>query len=248
MTLPIYNILIIEDNLSYTLELEMMLEKIGHQIISSTNNTEAALKIIYSKKIDIILMGVRLKENPSSIPFNQQIQQLNIPTILMTSKIDHQKHELSQTSNTIGFFIKPIHPFSLESTIDFALQSHKTILKKKYQANPKLFHDSIFAKSGNKSYQKILIQNIQCVEAAGNYSYIYTRDNKYISNLKFKELEYIFYPKGFVKVHRSFIINALHIQSINMEENIIKLENSNTIPLSRSHKQRLWNQIKKRMV
>ena len=245
---PIYNILIVESSLSFTLELEMMLENLGHHTIGCVDNSKSALDFIYSQEIDVILMGICIKGDLSGIAFSEQIKHLNIPIILMTSMIDHNKKDLAKAANTIGFFIKPIHPFTLESTIDFALRSSKNIFKKKSNSSPSLFHDFIFAKSDNKNYHKICIRDIQCLEAAGNYSDIHTSDKKYMSSFKFKDLENIFYPKGFIRVHRSFIINTQHIRSINTEENLIQLENLNTIPLSRTYKQQLLNKIRQKMI
>ncbi|MEZ4986457.1 MAG: response regulator [Saprospiraceae bacterium] len=54
-------VLIVEDDLSFALELEMLLADLGYSVASIVDNAKDALRQIASKSIDIILMDVGLK-------------------------------------------------------------------------------------------------------------------------------------------------------------------------------------------
>ncbi len=62
--------------------------------------------------------------------------------------------------------------------------------------------------------------------------HIVTFDNKYRTNIRrFKDIENIFLPKGFVGIHRSCIVNQNYIKAIENLE--ITLDNGEKLPVSR---------------
>ncbi len=52
------NFLIVEDSLSFSIELKMILEEIGYNVIGQAEDSAKALEIIFAKKPDIILMDI----------------------------------------------------------------------------------------------------------------------------------------------------------------------------------------------
>ena len=82
--------------------------------------------------------------------------------------------------------------------------------------------------------------NISCKQIL----YLEARDKKLY--LKCAINEYVIYetldsaleqlPDYFMRCHRSFLVNRLHIQNVKYAENIISLDNDEMIPLSRSYK------------
>ncbi len=244
------NILIVEDNISFTLDLEMMLDELGYQEVKSVDNAADALEYIFSQSPDLILMDIDIKGNMNGTEIGAKISHMKIPIIYLTSFNDPIHYEAAKKSNIAGYLIKPTSKFTLAATIDQAFgQTTKNEEQPKGDpiANPNPsnveFDESIFIKK-NKVYHKIPIKDIQHVEASGNYTYLYQGKEKFISNLKFSQIEAMLPTTLFIKVHRSFIINLNYFNSINIEENTIRMEDGAIISVSRNNKQKLLDRMK----
>lgn len=237
-------ILIVEDDISFTLELEMILDEMGYQTIGSVDNSAEALDIIFSKEPDLILMDIDIKGNLSGTEIGQKVKHLNIPIIFITSFGNKERYEEARQSNMAAYLVKPANAFTLQSTIDSIVskmtEDKVSVTEAKEKEN--VFGTSVFVKK-NKTYHKILLEEIQYAEASGNYSILYVDKDKFVSNFKFKDLEDILPANLFMKVHRSYIMNVNYFSSINIEENIIKMDNGAAIPVSRSNKQALLDRM-----
>lgn len=83
---------------------------------------------------------------------------------------------------------------------------------------------------------------LYCV-ADANKSTIYLSDNSISSVPKtIREIEDILQAYGFVRTHKSYLINLLHIkQFLNHDENLVLMTNGEKIPIARSRKSTLLN-------
>ena len=144
----------------------------------------------------------------------------------------------------VAYLIKPPNKFTLQSTIDLVLlkKGEEEMPAQPYSNSQLPINESIFVKR-NKIFHKILIEDIQYVEASGNYSVIYVDKNKFVSNLTFRYIDSLLPKELFVHVHRSFILNTRYLSNINIENNEIVMENGNTLPISRSKKQAFLKRI-----
>ena len=245
MNNSVLKILIVEDDISFALELEMILDEIGYQIMATVDNSAEALDVIFSKEPDLILMDIDIKGALSGTEIGQKIKHLNIPIIFITSFDNREKYEDARQSNMAAYLIKPTNQFTLQSTIDLIVQKiteNNNQQTEQKEDDKNIFQTAVFVKK-NKTYHKVSLEKIQYAEAAGNYTVLYVGKEKFISNLRFKNLEDLFPPHLFLKVHRSYMMNINYFSSINVDENTIKMENDYVIPVSRSNKQLLLDRM-----
>jgi DNA-binding LytR/AlgR family response regulator len=90
-----------------------------------------------------------------------------------------------------------------------------------------------FIKADNKLV-KIFYKDILFIEALQNYVNIYTKETKYITYLTLLSVEAYLPAERFIKTHKSYIISAAKVDSI--EGNEIKIGN-HKIPISRNLKE-----------
>ena len=120
------DILIVEDNLSFSLELAILVNDIGYNVIGPVDNAKEALELIYGRKPDIILMDHEIKGDMMGIELGEKIQHLKNPA-LFTSWLfriahnrcidkakDRQRH---QTVSSDGPFQFADTEFDLESAL-----------------------------------------------------------------------------------------------------------------------------------
>jgi DNA-binding LytR/AlgR family response regulator len=111
---------------------------------------------------------------------------------------------------------------TLEDTLNM---QKKTVIEKIIRINVKKNH-AIFS---------IPVEQIQYIEANGDYVLIYTSEGKFLKDRTMKHLEMYLPDNLFVRIHRSFIVNITCISKIELYEKEtynIQLKNGNSLKAS----------------
>jgi DNA-binding LytR/AlgR family response regulator len=142
--------------------------------------------------------------------------------------------------NALDYLVKPI---SFDRFFKAALKAKEyyEIRQHNEEAATGKKEDYFFIKADNKLV-KIFFSEILFVEALQNYVTIHTADKKYITYLTFKSVEEYLPADHFIKTHKSYIISASKIDSI--EGNDIRVGNHH-IPISRNEKEEVMEKLLK---
>ncbi len=89
-----------------------------------------------------------------------------------------------------------------------------------------------FTSGGN--IETCYVDEIYYAEAELKDVHIWFAKEKKTVHLKFSEAEALLVPKGFIKVHRSFLVNCRYIKSI--DNSSVSLENGIVLPVSKYRK------------
>ena len=130
-------ILIVEDSPSFALELQMLLEELGYEVLATVDNSEEALRIIYNTQPDLILMDIGIKGAMSGIEIGDKIQDLQIPILYITAAKDREYYKAAQQSNMIGYMVKPVERISLKTAIQLSI-SKAYALKNQHTNTPNI--------------------------------------------------------------------------------------------------------------
>jgi DNA-binding LytR/AlgR family response regulator len=144
--------------------------------------------------------------------------------------------------NALDYLVKPV---SFERFLKAAMRAKEfyeirqvnSDESKKVSAQP----DYFFIKAENKLV-KLFFDEILVAEALQNYVVIHTAGKKYITYLTFKSVEEYLPSDQFIKTHKSYIIAAAKIESI--EANDIKI-GQHHIPISRNLKEEVMEKLLK---
>lgn len=241
-------ILIVEDNVSFSLEIEMLLEEFGVKSYSSVDNSAEALEMILDKRPTMVLMDINIKGKLSGIQVAKNIEHLNIPIIFITSYDDKERFEEARTSNMAGYLIKPVNELSLKATMlnvlnNLSLRINSDIVTKE-QVKQEMeniddeHRNYLFVKKDNL-YIRLKYEDIYAVEAYGNYSLIYSEHEKLVCQYNFSKIEHQLSSNMFMKVHRSHVINLKYLKYFDKSYNTIVLTNDIKAPVSRQNKQKV---------
>ncbi len=243
MALKDLSILIVEDDFSFALELEMLVKEIGYQVLATVDNSAEALETIHADVPDLILMDIDIKGRFSGVEVAEKIKPLQIPVLFITSLKQQATYERAKNTNFIGYMVKPLAPFSLRSSIELAIQQIQATTvattKDKIMAVSSK-KDLFFKKKG--IFKKINLDQINYIEAAGNYSQTVTATEKLMTSLTLTELENILDSHHFMRVHRGFLVNLQKIDYLDIN-NLKLLINEVAIPISRGKKTILLERI-----
>lgn len=108
------------------------------------------------------------------------------------------------------------------------------------------YPDILAIKDGSE-VTRVAVNDIQWIDAAGDYMCVHATDQTHIMRRTMKELEQDLDPRKFVRAHRSAMVNIKFVQKmvshISGEYHLI-LNNGTELKVSRSHRDRVKEMIK----
>lgn len=228
------DVLIVEDSVSFSLELEMLVKKIGYSVVKVLDRAEDALSFIQVQAPDLILMDIDLKGEMTGVDLGRLIVKSKIPIIYITSLLDERHYQAAQASEMIGYLTKPISSFALKAAIETTINN--TFFKEKdpKEGNFSFKNFLFFRKKG--IYQKIYFHDICYIQSSDNYCEVFTTKNDYFIVRSTISSMYDLLPSSkFFRIHRKYIIQLSQIESINLSNNQLKIL-STILPISRKNK------------
>ena len=143
--------------------------------------------------------------------------------------------------NALDYLVKPI---SFDRFLKAALKAKEyyELRQQNKQMQVQAAEQKDFFIKADNQLVRIAFDELLFVEALQNYVCIHTAAKKYISYLTMRSVEEYLPPTQFIKTHKSFIVNAAKIESI--EGNEIHM-GAHRIPISRSEKEEVMEQLLK---
>jgi len=97
------------------------------------------------------------------------------------------------------------------------------------------YQDKIIVRSGN-GIKVIPVNDLLYIQADGDYIWLVAKDGKWLKEETMKHMQETLSPSGFVRIHRSFIVNVSAISRIERygQQQLIILTNGDSIRISTS--------------
>jgi len=201
---------IVEDDISFALEVEMLLRVLDYPVLGTANSSDKGLVKIMKERPDVILVDIYIEGTNNGIEFAKKIRHLNIPVIFMTAYNDEKLYELAKELNPIAFLVKPFNLISLKSILErvkYQLQREKEL------QNNISDNEFIFIKN-SKTIDKVFVKDIYYIKSEGNYCYIFTEDKKYVLKISLVKMHEKLSQPIFIRVHRGHVVNKKKIQNV----------------------------------
>lgn len=108
------NILLIEDNLSIIKGIKYNLEQNNYQVVAKTNISDSINYLNSNNKIDLIILDVTLPDGNGFNLYENNIKDLNIPTIILTA-VDDEDNVVKGLELGVNEYITK--PFSMKELL-----------------------------------------------------------------------------------------------------------------------------------
>ena len=108
------NILLIEDNLSIIKGIKYNLEQNNYQVVEKTNISDSINYLNSNNKIDLIILDVTLPDGNGFNLYENNIKDLNIPTIILTA-VDDEDNVVKGLELGVNEYITK--PFSMKELL-----------------------------------------------------------------------------------------------------------------------------------
>lgn len=190
-------------------------------------NAKEALPLIQNQEVDLIFIDIEMPEI-SGLEFVKTLE--TTPAIIFTTAYPQYAVE-GFNLNAVDYLLKPI---GLERFKQAIQKVHKEI---SIQAGLQPIENKfIFLKNGYKS-EKIDIQDIIFIAGNKEYATYYTKSGRtYLKNERLKNLEKDYQPYGFIRIHKSYLINTRYIKKI--FNNNVEIQGE-TIPIGRAYREQI---------
>ena len=119
-------ILIVEDEIITAMDLAAELEGMGYLVVDTVGTGQEAIEKVELFRPDLVLMDIVLRGDMDGIQVAEQIHDLNIPVVYLSAYSDDTTVERAKKTFPFGYLIKPYQKDELYSTIETALQQHKS--------------------------------------------------------------------------------------------------------------------------
>ena len=234
-------ILIVEDDMIIAANLSLQLTNLGYEITGIESRGEEAIGHVRTNAPDLLLMDVNLKGSLSGIATVKAIQEFcDIPVIYVTANSNEATFNKAKETHPKAFISKPFNKLELQRNIELVVeQIAEKSQKPKFSAGIEVLGDRIFVRHQGKM-EKLLLDDIQFIEADRNYSTIVTDVGRFTLTSTLKTMEEKLPKSHLVRVHRSYIVNISKLDVV--ADHHLEIGRK-VIPLSKSHKELLMSRI-----
>jgi two-component system LytT family response regulator len=215
------------------------------EVIAECSNGFDGYKQINALNPDVIILDVQM---PKLTGFEMLELLENPPLVLFTTAYEQYAIKAFEC-NATDYLLKPFTKNRFAEAIEKVRKAKANTASEIDRLHQLLDDikreqggiDRVVVKSGKKV--KILsLQEIICIEAANDYVVIHSIGEQYLKQTSMQQLDSVLPKSKFQRVHRSYIINLTHIESIEAytkETHIVKLSNGLEVKTSRSGSQHL---------
>jgi two-component system LytT family response regulator len=183
-------------------------------------NAYDAIGYLKTNTIDLIFLDVKMPDI-SGIEFLTSLTKT--PLVIFTTA--YQEYAVdSYNFQTIDYLLKPFE-------FGRFLKAVNKVGDRLEQKNDTY----VFLKSGYE-YIRLEIAQIRFAKAEGNYVKFVTHNDQVLPRMTMQEAEGLLLPKGFIKTHRSFLVNKAFINKVEKHQLTI---GNDVIPISVNYYQEL---------
>jgi len=237
-----FYILLVEDNLSFALEIEMLIKELGYGFAGQVDNAKDAIMAIKQKIPNLVLMDIGIKGQVNGIELASSLDKKNIPFIFITQSRDRTTYESAQSLKPIAYLVKPFDLLTLQSTLE---QARRVLdqegLKSKGDQDNDNDQESFYIRNNNM-LKRIKYREIFWIKSDGNYCNIHTEKKKFVTKVSLVSMMKKLEKLEFIRVHKQYIVPVKRIENINLFNNLLYIGDK-MIPIGRSYKASLVKRL-----
>ena len=194
----------------------------GLNLVQVCLDAVEAANVLQKSSIDILFLDIEMPgmtglELIKSVPIKPA-------TILITSRAEHAVEAFE--INVADYLVKPVSYSRFLKAVEKIKNKPTSIINE----GP---NNDLFVKTDSKIV-KVNLKELQYVEALADYVILHTSSQKFVVHSTMKGIEKRLPYPDFIRIHRSYIINADKIESI---EDLSVLINKKFIPIGASYKE-----------
>lgn len=186
-------------------------------LLNSFNSAESASMFLMSNVVDLVFLDIQMP-GVNGIEFAKMIPKNTL--IIFTTAFSEYALD-SYEVEAIDYLVKPIEPERFRKAVEKAISYHTLLLSEEEKNIENVENEYIFVKSDRK-YFKVLLKDILFIEGLKDYVIIQMEEQRIITRMNLKTMHDLLPKNTFLRVNRSYIVNANHIESFDNNDIFIK--------------------------
>ncbi len=198
------------------------------QLAKNCYNAMDAMQFLNENTVDFMFLDINMPKL-GGLDFLKTLT--NPPKTIITTA--YKEHALEGFElNVVDYILKPFSFDRLVKAVNKVSepQTTKTIIR---EVSSSMDSSTRFFIKGDKKHHQIDLANLLFIEAYGNYTKLFLKDEMIVSHEKISQFESILNNENFLRVHKSFIVAVDKIKLI--EGNRIFI-NKHKIPIGQTFK------------
>jgi two-component system, LytTR family, response regulator len=171
------------------------------------------------------------------------------PQVIFTTAYDQYAVRAFEV-NAVDYLLKPFTPERLRTALQRVREQSREQQQQADQGNgashaPGIYTNRIIFKSRGRILF-LPVTDIRWIGAEGNYVRLCTATETHLLRETMARLESRLDPRGFLRVHRSFIVNLKYVKEVRREgsgESVVVLDSGHKVALGRSYRAYLNEQL-----
>lgn len=234
-----YRCLVVDDERPALKLLMAYISKMPYlQLVATCESGLEAIGILQEQQVDILFLDIQMPDF-TGLDLLRTLQ--HKPEVILTTAYRDYAVE-GFALNATDYLIKP---FSIERFLQAVNKAMGQIRLKQAEGNEPLAvedrpDDHFFVRT-NYKMERIDFVNIYYLESMREYVAIHTQDRRYVINQTMTNMEKELPAPGFIRIHRSYLINIAYITAINGNQVVIADKN---IPIGASYRQAFFDGLR----
>ncbi|NUO01328.1 MAG: LytTR family transcriptional regulator [Saprospiraceae bacterium] len=257
-------LVIIKEDTAFLKLLLILLNDIGVTEIDIIDPGKNTLPIFDNIQADVLFIDADVtfdQKKGTEIGYWLRQHSINLPLVFMTSHLKQYNPEEFQELQPISFMSKELSLIKLLQTLELVSLQRENILLHQLINDRQTSHTQLpikpntpavhqapeadaqfFFKVGD-SYKAISISDIAYFYADQKMSYAKMGNRSYPTNVQLKILEEELKPWGFLRAHKSYLLNTRHIDSFHPSEGAVFINNE-TLPIGYAYRKMFLTSLK----
>ncbi len=220
------------------------------EVVASCTSAEEAKSKIELLKPELVFLDIAMPVK-NGFDLLKEIKELRFEVIFVTA---HNQFMIEAFHfSAIDYLLKPVDDDLL---VDAVNRAKKRIAEKNGKKNIETFIYNMEQKKSPqnmklclpslKGFQVVELNTVLYAESSGNYTNFYfTGQHPVCTSKPMHDYETLLEDAGFVRIHKSYLINLLHVKEyIRGEGGSVLLSNGHEVEVSRRKKDLLMNRMK----
>jgi two-component system LytT family response regulator len=203
-------------------------------LISEVNNGVDAIAEINRFKPDLVFLDIQM---PGKTGFEVLTHLDELPAVIFSTAYDEFAIKAFEV-HAVDYLLKPYTKERFRSAIERLKDDNRLVgqLAESLLMDNIKYPARVLVQSQNKLIT-LAVEDIQWIEAYGDYSKLHVNQETFLSNFGISDLEAKLKPDQFVRVHRSSIINLDKVKELNKygKSYDIRMMNGEVVRVSRGY-------------
>lgn len=115
-------IIVVEDESIVRLDVTIMLEDAGYEVIAQAGDGEKAVELAFALKPDLIIMDIKMPKLNGLKASEIISKKMNTPILILTAYSQREYIDKAKQANIMGYLVKPITEANLIPAVEIALR------------------------------------------------------------------------------------------------------------------------------